>query len=115
MPDRNTPGSPSSAVARLPANARGPRLHIETLRVRTPGRDKAAGHAFAAELTAKLAALGATLLAEAGSRDLELGTLRLSLDAPTDGTPAAGAASSAIEAALLRALRSGRHGAGGGG
>ena len=96
------------------ASARAPSLQIDTLRVRIPGQDRSAGHAFARELSNRLAGLEPSLLAGAAGRSLQLGTLRLSLPAERAAS-AASATGDAIESSILRALRAAQRGSGGAG
>jgi hypothetical protein len=115
MADRNNARPPSPVGMPAPAaGARAPSLQIDSLRVRIPGNDRAAGQDFARELSGRLAALAPSLLAAGAGRSLELGTLQLSLPATKDGHHV-GAASDAIENAILRALRSAQRGSGGAG
>jgi hypothetical protein len=97
------PLPPPLAAPRASSRARSPVLDIESLRVRLPARDAAEGRALGAELAARLAAEGPSLLS--GARSMEVGELRLSLDL-TRGGDIPGAASAAIVRALSRAVSS---------
>jgi hypothetical protein len=113
MADRSN-ARPPATVAPTPAvPTRAPGLHIDSLRVRIPGRDGSAGHEFARQLSDRLAVLGPSLLASGTRRSFEVGTLRLSLPAERNGN-AAGSIIEAIESAILRAVRAQR-GSGGAG
>jgi hypothetical protein len=114
MADRKNARAPAPAVPRLGVAAPTPSLRIDALRLRIPGKDGAAGHEFARQLSDKLAALGPSLLASGAGRSLELGTLRLSLPADQYGN-AVGAISDAFERAILRAVRAAQRGSGGAG
>lgn len=66
----------------MPEYATGPtRIHIDSLRVRVPGRDATAGRQFATELTASLAEHANALHGELPSRSVHVGAVSLSVPA----------------------------------
>jgi len=79
-------------------------FHIETLKIRVPGRDARDGQQAGLEVAHGLARRGPELLALA-PRGVALGALSVRVPAPTEaGGPRASAVSSAVASSLSRAV-----------
>jgi len=84
-------------------NPRPFRVHIESLRVRVPGRDAAAGHQFAGELAAHLAEQANSLFTHLPNRTLRLGAVSLTVPAQMPSS------SKSVSATILQSIVNAAH------
>ena len=87
-------------------NPRPSRVHIESLRVRVPGRDAAVGHQFASELAAHLAEQANSLFTHLPSRTLRLDAVSLAV--PAHALSSSKAVSSTILQSIVNAAHAKR-------